>query len=737
MAFPTIVSLCFMLVALSSLNPDLLAPHTPLTRPSMDRTSAAYQAKPIPVHDEAFTRWTYRKAIRAMYQRIMHEAYQEHGHRSPTWDTDMAALIDDMIEYKYSPWEGALSRDTLLERARVLRDLGSRDPLLLYFLGLLLQDAEEWHEAKRAYLSAAVEYERQAHPLYLQCLLAARLQRLYQTHGTNHEVHCAAWQRRLATWLPLAMAETIQGRSEWRIMADYWNYRWDLGQVPDEAAAMMDQLRQTPGIDPWFLDVAEGRWHIRQAWDARGSGFASTVSEEGWAGFRKHLAEARTHLKRAWETHADDPTPASMMITLAMAGHAGPGETLRMWFDRAVAVQLDHRPSYNRIQHGMLPRWGGSIQALLDFGFECYRTGRYDTGIPFQLYRTMRYIEVEDPDHTYWQDPTIAAALQDLFLNYIEQGRPIQRAEYAAYLVGTAWLSGDLDLAANRLDAYGDMLDASILQSVFSLDGPSLREQIAFMTHPVSQDIEKISARFNDGDFEGVNKLIRVTREAYDTLPDLSRQRLRDYEIRADWITRLPSGDWVDLPFEPDLPGWTIDAGTWDVREDASVKVRSSLQGAFLLLADSPGEYFEVSGELEFISTLYDTSFNAGFSLGCRDDPFWEHLQITAFMQQQHVRWGTSNRIRPDSLLFRCPIERRMRFGLQVQPNQLVIRFGEQEETVAFTEDFALSEGAKTFGIGGVYWYEGATIVFRNLRMRLLSDGHRDRLTQSMATREN
>ncbi len=695
-----------------------------------------YQPKPIPVEDDAFTRWDLRAMARAMYQRIMHDAYQEHGDRDPAWDEDVFALIDDMIDYKRPMWDGALERSELLERVRAVLSMGSRDPLLFYFLGMLLQDEEEWHESKTAYLSAAVEYERRNHPLFLRCLLAQRFQRLYGTHGTNHEVHREAWQRRLAEWLPDAMAQDIEGRSEWRIMADNWVHRWQFSQISDEMPVIMSRLRETPGIDPWFLDIAEGRWRMRQAWDARGSGWASTVTEEGWIEFAKQLAKARTHLTRAWETYPDDSLPAALMITVAMAGHAGPGETMRMWFDRAVSAQSDHRPSYTRLLQGMLPRWGGTPGGLLSFGLECYRTGRYDIGIPFQLFRAIQYIESDVPEHTYWEDPIVARALQNIFLNYIEEGWPLRRGEYAAYLVGTAWLSKDYALAQKRLDTYGDIVDEAILARHFSLDIPRLREKIALELHPVSDDIDAIQVLFEAGDIDRVNELVRATRAKYEPLPTLSEQRLRDYELRADWASRLQTGEWIDLPFEAGLPGWRIDAGTWDVRDDGSVKLSSSMRGAFLLWADSPGNQFEVSGEFELVSTRYDTSFNAGFSVGLQEAPYREHLQITAFRQQQHVRWGLGNRIRPESTLFRAPVERQMSFGFQVYPDHIVIRFGDREETVEFDDEFNLPAGERVFGIGGVYWYEEAKIIFRNLRMRLLLDDEQATPDQSTATSE-
>jgi hypothetical protein len=93
----------------------------------------------------------------------------------------------------------------------------------------------------------------------------------------------------------------------------------------------------------------------------------------------------------------DMPFAAAEMIAVAMAGVAE-GETMRLWFDRAVAAQYDYEYAYTSVLWGLLPRWGGSYSRMLAFGAACARTRRFDTAIPTYLNTAVRQIANELPD---------------------------------------------------------------------------------------------------------------------------------------------------------------------------------------------------------------------------------------------------------------------------------------------------------------------------------------------------
>src|SRR5262249_4269138 len=121
------------------------------------------------------------------------------------------------------------------------------------------------------------------------------------------------------------------------------------------------------------------------AWQARGGGWASTVTPQGWAGFKEHLEKAAQHFSEAYKLGPQYPEAAAEMITVAMAGGAPDGETPRLWFDRAVKAQLDYLKAYQNYLFSLMPRWGGTHEQMYMFGRECLQTNRFDTFVPYEM----------------------------------------------------------------------------------------------------------------------------------------------------------------------------------------------------------------------------------------------------------------------------------------------------------------------------------------------------------------
>lgn len=117
-----------------------------------------------------------------------------------------------------------------------------------------------------------------------------------------------------------------------------------------------------PGLDRWTTLTLSGIDHITQAWDARGGGWGSSVTEEGWKGFHTHLAQARQALEAAWQVRSDLPDPAIRLLTVALGDRQVDSG---LWFERAIALNPRHRPAWRTRMHNLMPRWGGEIGDLL------------------------------------------------------------------------------------------------------------------------------------------------------------------------------------------------------------------------------------------------------------------------------------------------------------------------------------------------------------------------------------
>lgn len=213
-------------------------------------------------------------------------------------------------------------------------------------------------------------------------------------------------------------------------------------------------------IDPWFALMMRGQRAYDIAWEARGGGYADTVTEEGWAGFRDAMEEAHGLLTRAWELHPDIPEAATLMIDCVR----GDRSACRKWFDRAVAAQLDALPAYSSYRFTLRPRWCGSLSAMEAFAEECLNTRRFDTEVPLQYVSGLYALadEVKEDWQTVFRKPGVYDNCKRILES--DLGRTfgtnwVGNKYYNTALAYTAYAAGDYDAAwrahANLKNADG------------------------------------------------------------------------------------------------------------------------------------------------------------------------------------------------------------------------------------------------------------------------------------------
>ena len=124
--------------------------------------------------------------------------------------------------------------------------------------------------------------------------------------------------------------------------------------------------------------------HIRLGWKARGTGFANTVTDEGWKVFRAETGKAWSILLEAdkldekdpylyevlvdassW-TGRDEPSPLGVLAT-AITGIEVSDADIDKYFRKGVALDPLYLPLYTRRVVSLLPRWGGRPAELERF----------------------------------------------------------------------------------------------------------------------------------------------------------------------------------------------------------------------------------------------------------------------------------------------------------------------------------------------------------------------------------
>jgi hypothetical protein len=138
-----------------------------------------------------------------------------------------------------------------------------------------------------------------------------------------------------------------------------------------------DAVRTDP--DPTLPLLVKGLAAIGWAWDARGDGYASTVSEEGWKLFRQRLVLAENCLDEVLDREPGNVKALAGKITLASARSKGLPEIQRC-FDAVIAIDPTNEGAHGTMLQAVCRKWSGSSELMFRFARE--RAAAYpDTGL--------------------------------------------------------------------------------------------------------------------------------------------------------------------------------------------------------------------------------------------------------------------------------------------------------------------------------------------------------------------
>jgi ribosomal protein L31 len=427
-----------------------------LETPAQETETTRYKPRPLPAGPESKTWDDFNATRRAWYEKLLLDAYREHGQRDPRWDADMEKLIRNHVRYWFE--HARLDVDVkqqISAAADTLVKQGCEDPLLLHFASYYAFQCVRTQEA-RASAERAVErfassgYPPMLHAWAIDNLIDIFKYRKESARGKKHEQPLL--EARVA-----AAAHPMYTQGNQRFYAQEIGELWGFGKrAPEDAAEFVRRLEEQKGSDPWIVALLRGWMHIRLGWQARTGGTADTVSDEGWEKFFDHMEDARLSLRRAHELHPEYPEAAAAMVYVRMA-HEDEA-SLREWLDRAVAAQFDYWEAYTDALWAMMPRWGGTHQAMLRLGQEALETGRFDTSIP-ELYPYALRMISQDYDESSVQEifkgPKVYERLRD-YCNGYAAARPEVAKKMRSALVLFAWAAGRMSAAAAIYHELGE-----------------------------------------------------------------------------------------------------------------------------------------------------------------------------------------------------------------------------------------------------------------------------------------
>jgi hypothetical protein len=367
------------------------------------------------------------------------------------------------------------------------------------------------------------------------------------------------------------------------------------------------------GVDPWITTLVLGQAALSKAWAARGTGWAADVKPEGWEGLAEHLAVAREHLTRAHEMHPEYPEAALCMISVSLGDGSNEG---RLWFDRAVAAQFDYMSPYKLMVHDILrPRWGGSHEAMLEFGRECLDSGRFDTEVPGVFLDAVLTIGDDLPDRRdALADPDVLDDCVKVCTGYIAASKPERARQWKAWLAVIYWAARQYADACPILDELGDDPGPKPLEA-FRTRADLVIGECRLFGGPHARAFVAAERLVDDGRDEPALKAFRELADATDLHP-AARRLVAGRVVMLEKAAALADMEWVDLQPGADLAGWRTVGGAWQVDADGTLVGTSRGAGLFKLLCET-----EVGRDVEF---------TAEFDIVGRPTPQkpWERLVV-------------------------------------------------------------------------------------------------------------
>jgi hypothetical protein len=387
-----------------------------------------------------------------------------------------------------------------------------------------------------------------------------------------------------------------------------------------------------------------GTVHHYEAWAARGIAWSQDVRPEAWKQFASLNAQARQELVEAWKLRPDRYETAYWMMLVARDDPV-PGENPRLWFDRTVAARLDALGAYEDMLGGqLLPRWGGSYEAMLAFGREALDTGRFDTEVPLYALRAVTKIYNDQKDEMggaggtpIYEWPETYPMLVQVFEGYLKEPKQAgNKARFESLWAIVADHAGKPREALAHLDAAGFHLTPDAADHLRGETRDEFAARIALAAGPGAADAgrgDSLRLAFENG---GALEAYRAAL-AKDPSPHAA-PALRRWVAALETEQRLDKGDWVPiLPASDALEGWRPLLGTWSVEKDGALTGRAGARGLLMVSDARVGPSFEMKGRVEMAAST-NGSFQAGFVFG---HPAWERDNWFSFRVKRNAREGT------------------------------------------------------------------------------------------------
>ena len=188
---------------------------------------------------------------------------------------------------------------------------------------------------------------------------------------------------------------------------------------------LIDTLAKN-GAPEWVTSYLRGWTSIQMAWEARGIGTASTVTDEGWNKFRLYLKDADRYLDRSIKLNPDNYIAYCEKITTAM-GHGTSAQELEN-FRKGIAIAPEAGTHLGYLLTALMPRWGGSRHEMKQILLEGMKQDENKSRVPLLSFN---YINLDMFNNefvpltfrSFYMDPVVQDCGERLFAQALKKSK--------------------------------------------------------------------------------------------------------------------------------------------------------------------------------------------------------------------------------------------------------------------------------------------------------------------------
>lgn len=356
-------------------------------------------------------------------------AYQEIGNTDPKWDEAATNALAEFAKSRSQSFAPDEDWTTIIRtNCDTAVQAGCDDPLIRYlYIRFCMSQTNGPQDFAKAFYGVAHDIQKSSYPnirkFYAVVRAVDQFEFAYGTNGFSmpeaRELEPLVGQN----LMPIIQDKTTPPEEVYEVCDNgLRGFNWN-----NDGYIQAYSVIEPPLFSNWPDEstswLLKGKSYIQMGWNARGGGYANTVTEEGAKTFAADLAIAESALNHAWKLNPKDSRIPLQMMAVELGQGEG-RDRMELWFDRAMNLDSNDYEACSSKLFYLEPKWYGTAEDMLDFGRECVQSTNWGGYAPITLVDAHIAICNEYTDESertnYWKQPDVWPDIKAAYDRFFE-----------------------------------------------------------------------------------------------------------------------------------------------------------------------------------------------------------------------------------------------------------------------------------------------------------------------------